>query len=68
MREACHQIVGAYAIAVIDRRNPNQIVVARKSSPLVIGVGDGEYFIASDATPIVEYTNRVVYLLSLIHI
>ena len=55
-------IVGAYAIAVIDRRNPNQIVVARKSSPLVIGVGDGEYFIASDATPIVEYTNRVVYL------
>lgn len=62
MREACHQIVGAYAIAVIDRRNPNQIVVARKSSPLVIGVGDGEYFIASDATPIVEYTNRVVYL------
>ena len=62
VREACHQIVGAYAIAVIDRRNPNQIVVARKSSPLVIGVGDGEYFIASDATPIVEYTNRVVYL------
>ena len=62
VREACHQIVGAYAIAVIARRNPNQIVVARKSSPLVIGVGDGEYFIASDATPIVEYTNRVVYL------
>ena len=62
VREACHQIVGAYAIAAIDRRNPNQIVVARKSSPLVIGVGDGEYFIASDATPIVEYTNRVVYL------
>ncbi len=62
VRETCHQIIGAYAIAVMDRRNPDQIVVARKSSPLVIGIGDDEYFIASDATPIVEYTNRVVYL------
>ena len=62
VRETCHQIIGAYAIAVMDRRNPDQIVVARKSSPLVIGIGDDEYFIASDATHIVEYTNRVVYL------
>jgi glucosamine--fructose-6-phosphate aminotransferase (isomerizing) len=59
---ALNQVVGAYAIAVIDRKNPNQIVAARKGSPLVVGVGDGEYFLASDATPIVEYTNRVIYL------
>lgn len=62
VREATHQIVGAYAIAVIDRREPGRIIAARQSSPLVIGIGDGEYFIASDATPIVEYTDRVVYL------
>ena len=60
--EATKKIVGAYAIAVVDRQNPNQIVVARQSSPLVIGVGEGEYFLASDATPIIEYTNKVVYL------
>ena len=59
---ALNQVVGAYAIAVIDRKNPGQIVAARKGSPLVVGVGDGEYFLASDATPIVEYTNRVIYL------
>ncbi len=59
---ALNQVVGAYAIAVIDRKNPTQIVAARKGSPLVVGVGDGEYFLASDATPIVEYTNRVIYL------
>lgn len=59
---ALHQVIGAYAIAIIDRRHPDRIIVARKSSPLVIGVGDDEFFLASDATPIVEYTNRVVYL------
>ncbi|MGN0006865.1 MAG: glutamine--fructose-6-phosphate transaminase (isomerizing) [Alistipes sp.] len=62
VKEATRQIVGAYAIAVIDKANPDQIVVARQSSPLVIGVGEDEYFIASDATPIIEYTNKVVYL------
>ncbi len=63
VQEATHQIVGAYAIAVIDRANPDQIIAARKSSPLVIGiVGTEEYFLASDATPIVEYTDKVVYL------
>lgn len=60
--EATKKIVGAYAIAVVDRQNPNQIVAARQSSPLVIGVSEGEYFLASDATPIIEYTNKVVYL------
>ena len=60
--EATKSIVGAYAFAVIDQQNPNQIVAARQSSPLVIGIGEGEYFLASDATPIIEYTNKVVYL------
>ena len=60
--QATKSIVGAYAFAVIDRENPRQIVAARQSSPLVIGIGEGEYFLASDATPIIEYTNKVVYL------
>ena len=59
---ALNQAVGAYAIAVLDRSNPNIIVAARKGSPLVVGIGDGEYFLASDATPIVEYTDKVVYI------
>ena len=59
---ALHKVVGAYAIAVLDRRHPGQIIAARKSSPLVIGVGTDEFFLASDATPIVEYTDKVVYL------
>ncbi len=62
VKEATKRIVGAYAIAVVDRQNPNTIIAARQSSPLVIGVGEDEYFIASDATPIIEYTNKVVYL------
>lgn len=62
VREATRQIVGAYAIAVIDKANPDEIIAARQSSPLVIGVGDNEFFLASDATPIIEYTNKVVYL------
>ena len=59
---ALHRVIGAYAIAIIDQRHPDRIIAARKSSPLVIGVGDGEFFLASDATPIVEYTDQVVYL------
>ena len=59
---ALNQVVGAYAIAVLDRQNPNMIVAARKGRPLVVGIGDGEYFLASDATPIVEYTNKVIYI------
>ena len=59
---ALNQVVGAYAIAVLDRQNPNMIVAARKGSPLVVGIGEGEYFLASDATPIVEYTNKVIYI------
>ena len=59
---ALSQVVGAYAIAVIDKNNPDCIVAARKSSPLVIGIGEGEYFLGSDASPIIEYTDQVVYL------
>jgi len=62
VRLALHNVVGAYAIVVISLDNPTQLVAARKGSPLVIGVGKNEYFLASDATPIVEYTNEVVYL------
>ncbi len=62
VRIALTRVVGAYAIVVIDKREPNKIVAARKSSPLVIGLNDDEYFIASDATPIVEYTKKVIYL------
>ncbi len=59
---ALNQVVGAYAIAVIERGHPDVIVAARKGSPLVIGIGDEEYFLASDATPIVEFTDKVVYV------
>ena len=59
---ALREVIGAYAIAVLDRDCPDEMVAARKSSPLVVGIGDGEFFLASDATPIVEYTDRVVYL------
>lgn len=59
---ALNQVVGAYAIAVIEKNNPNMIVAARKGSPLVVGIGDDEYFIGSDATPIIEYTNKVTYI------
>ncbi len=59
---ALSQVVGAYAIAVIEKSEPNIIVAARKGSPLVVGVGEDEFFLASDATPIVEYTNKVVYI------
>lgn len=59
---ALTQVVGAYAIAILSKNEPNMIIAARKSSPLVIGIGDGEYFLASDAAPIVEHTRKVVYL------
>ncbi len=59
---ALQEVVGAYAIAVMERGNPDLIVAARKSSPLVVGIGADEFFLASDATPIVEYTQEVVYL------
>lgn len=63
VRLALASVVGAYAIVVIDRKAPDVMVAARKSSPLVIGIGeDGEYFVASDATPIIEHTRNVVYL------
>lgn len=62
VRRALTQVIGAYAIAVIDRENPDEIIAARKASPLAIGLGDGEYFLASDATPLVEYTHKVIYL------
>lgn len=59
---ALNQVVGAYAIAVIEKGKPDVIVAARKGSPLVVGIGEGEFFLASDATPIIEYTNKVVYV------
>ena len=59
---ALNQVVGAYAIAVFDKKNPEEIVVARLGSPLAIGIGEGEYFIASDASPFIEYTSNAVYL------
>ncbi len=59
---ALNQVIGAYAIAVFDKTKPNEIVVARLGSPLAIGVGEDEFFIASDATPFIEYTNNAIYL------
>ncbi|OCW94594.1 glutamine--fructose-6-phosphate aminotransferase [Macellibacteroides sp. HH-ZS] len=59
---ALREVIGAYAIAVLDKDRPSEIIAARKSSPLVVGIGDNEFFLASDATPIVEYTDQVVYL------
>ena len=59
---ALFQVIGAYAIAIIDKRDPKQIVAARKQSPLVVGIGENEFFLGSDASPIIEYTDKVVYL------
>ena len=59
---ALHQVIGAYAIAIIDKRNPRQIIAARKQSPLVVGIGEDEFFLGSDASPIIDYTDKVVYL------
>ncbi len=62
VREALTNVVGAYAIVVIDREDQDKLVAARKGSPLVIGIGENEFFLASDGTPIVEYTKKVIYL------
>ena len=59
---ALGEVIGAYAIAILDKEHPEEIIAARKSSPLVVGIGEEEFFLASDATPIVEYTDKVVYL------
>ncbi|HRB72121.1 MAG TPA: glutamine--fructose-6-phosphate transaminase (isomerizing) [Flavobacterium sp.] len=62
VQKALNQVVGAYAIAVFDKKKPNEIVVARLGSPLAIGIGEDEYFIASDASPFIEYTSNAIYL------
>ena len=62
VRLALNKVVGAYAIVIISEDHPDMLIAARKGSPLVIGLGKNEFFLASDATPIVEYTNEVVYL------
>lgn len=62
VRIALKQVIGAYAIVIIDKNNPDLLIAARKGSPMVLGIGEGEYFIASDASPIIEYTKNVIYL------
>ncbi|GAA4399395.1 glutamine--fructose-6-phosphate transaminase (isomerizing) [Nibrella viscosa] len=62
VRQALQEVVGAYAIVIMSEDDPTQLIAARKGSPLVIGIGEGEFFMASDATPIIEYTKDVVYL------
>ena len=62
VRLALKGVNGAYAIVIMDEEQPEQLIAARKGSPMVIGVGEGEYFVASDATPIIEYTKNVIYL------
>ena len=59
---ALRSVIGAYAIAIIDKNKPDRMIAARKGSPLIIGVGENEYFVGSDASPIIEYTHKVVYL------
>ena len=59
---ALQQVIGAYAIAILDKDHPDTLIAARKGSPLVVGLGEDEYFLASDATPIVEYTDKVIYI------
>jgi len=59
---ALQQVIGAYAIAILDKTHPDTLIAARKGSPLVVGIGEEEYFLASDATPIVEYTDKVIYI------
>ena len=62
IRTALNEVIGAYAIVVIDKNNSDEFYAARKGSPLVIGIGNNEYFVASDASPIIEYTDKVIYL------
>ena len=59
---ALQQVIGAYAISILDKTHPDTLIAARKGSPLVVGIGEDEYFLASDATPIVEYTDKVIYI------
>ena len=59
---ALQQVIGAYAIVILDKTHPDTLIAARKGSPLVVGIGEDEYFLASDATPIVEYTDQVIYI------
>ena len=59
---ALSQVIGAYAIVVFDRRKPNELIAARLGSPLAIGIGEDEFFVASDATPFIEYTKEAIYL------
>ena len=59
---ALHEVIGAYAIVILDKNDPNQIICARKQSPLVVGIGEDDFLIGSDAIPIIEYTDKVVYL------
>ena len=62
MRVALSKIEGAYALVVLSEDQPDRLIAARKGSPMVLGIGEGEYFIASDASPIIEYTDKVIYL------
>lgn len=62
VRTALNEVIGAYAIVVMDRKDPDHLIAARKGSPLVLGIGEEEFFVASDASPIIEYTKNVVYL------
>jgi len=62
VRIALDKVIGAYAIVIMDKDEPDELIAARKGSPMVLGVGEGEYFIASDASPIIEYTKNVIYL------
>ena len=62
IRVALNEVIGAYAIVVLEEGNPDEFYAARKGSPLVIGIGNNEYFVASDASPIIEYTDKVIYL------
>lgn len=62
VRIALNEVIGAYAIVIMSKDNPNQLIAAKKGSPLVVGIGEDEFYVASDATPIIEYTKNVVYL------
>ncbi|MCM1151900.1 MAG: glutamine--fructose-6-phosphate transaminase (isomerizing) [Alistipes sp.] len=62
VQQALKQVVGAYAIAIVEKNNPDEIIAARQSSPMVVGIGEGEYFLSSDATSIIEYTEDFVYV------
>lgn len=62
VRLALNKVIGAYGLVVLCKHEPNQLIAARKGSPIVIGIGEGEYFVASDATPLIEFTKEVIYL------